>query len=231
MKLAFPGIEVTRTREALIVRSERPLTAVSSAMVGGGMTQVRFIVNRHVRRDYACDEPEADLTAFARRLSIVEPFVGLMTAVTMDKAVSVSMALDELTVAVIATVGLSNPCAAGCTRPLPVKPGTVNLIILVDADLTPAAMVNTVITATEAKTGLFWEQRVRTADGHAASGTSTDAVVAACTGTGPRCAYGGPATPLGWLVGRCVRAALEKGFAKDRQGKDRGRGLTKTSFP
>ena len=53
-----------------------------------------------------------------------------------------------------------------------------------DGALTPAAMVNAVITATEAKTMTLAEWDVRTPEGEPASGTSTDTVVVACTGRG-----------------------------------------------
>jgi adenosylcobinamide amidohydrolase len=31
-----------------------------------------------------------------------------------------------------------------------------------------------------------------------------------CTGRGPVLPYAGPATPVGWLIGRCVRQALKE---------------------
>ena len=75
-------------------------------------------------------------------------------------------------------------------------------------------MVNAIITATEAKTDLLLQRRIPTPDGAAATGTSTDSVVVACAGTGNQLPYAGPATTVGWLIGRCVRrslaAALEK---------------------
>ena len=37
---------------------------------------------------------------------------------------------------------------------------------------------------------------------------STDAVVVACTGRGKPLFYAGPATTVGWLIGRCVRKGL-----------------------
>ncbi len=48
------------------------------------------------------------------------------------------------------------------------------MILLIDACLTPAAMVNAVITATEVKTQVLMAHGVRTPEGYAATGTSTD---------------------------------------------------------
>ena len=114
---------------------------------------------------------------------------------------------DGVTVAPVVSVGLSNTSNAGVTPPLAVSPGTINAILLVDAALTPGAMVNAVITATEAKTMTLAEWDVRTPQGDPASGTSTDSVVVAYTVRGAGLSYAGPATTVGWLVARTVRAA------------------------
>jgi adenosylcobinamide hydrolase len=85
--------------------------------------------------------------------------------------------------------------------------------LLIDAHLTPAAMVNAVITATEAKTNILLEQSVSTPEGHPATGTSTDAIVIACTGRGKPLPYAGPATLIGSLIGRTVRQTLSQAIA------------------
>ncbi len=69
-------------------------------------------------------------------------------------------------------------------------------------------MVNAVIITTEVKTHLLLERGVRIPGGHVATGTSTDAVVVACTGRGDSLPYAGPATRVGWLIGQSVRQAL-----------------------
>jgi len=104
-------------------------------------------------------------------------------------------------------------------RPLP---GTINVILVIDAALSPAAMVNAVISATEAKTMMLAEWHVLTPEGEPASGTSTDAVVVACTGRGAGHDYAGPATAVGWLIGRTVRAAIAQ-ICSDKIARDGGR--------
>jgi iron complex transport system ATP-binding protein len=210
MRLEFPGVAVTVTEEALVVRSEKPLLVLSSAVAGGGMARVRYIINRHVERGYVCQDPEAELAAFAKACCITEPFVGLMTAVPMEKARAVSLSRDGLTVAVLATAGLGNLAAPGLSPPASAQPGTINLVVLVDAALSSAAMVNAIITATEAKAHVLMERGARTAEGYRATGTSTDAVVLACTSNGAVHQYAGPATLMGWLVGRGVCSVLEE---------------------
>ena len=50
--LDFPGVALTCTSEVFIVRSQQPLAVLSSAVVGGGFMQARYLLNRHVHRDY-----------------------------------------------------------------------------------------------------------------------------------------------------------------------------------
>ncbi|HFQ95021.1 MAG TPA: hypothetical protein ENK30_00460 [Anaerolineae bacterium] len=208
----MPGFTLARDDEALILRSAAPLRILSSAVVGGGFTRARIILNRHVSKHYDNPDPAADLRAFAVARGIHEPFVGLMTAVYLHKTQVVTLAEDDLRLDLVMTAGFSNVTAAGLSPPAsrihPASPGTINLILLIDGDLSPAAMVNAVITATEAKTHTLLTWGLPTPDGHPATGTSTDAVVIACTGRGPRLPYAGPATPIGHLIARAVRQAL-----------------------
>ena len=219
---SIPGVTVTIAESAVRVASERPLTILSSAIVGGGLTEVRDIVNMHVDDVAADARPEDDLRAFASGLGITAPFVGLMTAAKTQNARLAEASRDGLTVASVVSVGLSNRSCAGATAPAPTGPGTINALVLIDAALTPAALVNAVITTTEAKAMALAAWDVRTRDGLPASGTSTDAVVVACTGRGEPLHYAGPVTTVGWLVARTVREAIER-ICHEQVARDGGR--------
>jgi iron complex transport system ATP-binding protein len=208
--IEFPDLTCTRTDKVLLLHCARPLTVLSSAVVGGGFTQARTLLIRHVPKGYDHPDPVRDLRAFARHHGIEEPFVGLMTAAYLHRARAATQRDGELTVAAVVTAGLSNPAAPGLSPPAVPTTGTINTILLVDARLTPAAMVNAVITATEAKAHVLLAQGARTLEGHPATGTSTDAIVVACTGRGTPLPYAGPVTRVGWLIGRCLRRALEE---------------------
>ncbi|GIX45874.1 MAG: adenosylcobinamide amidohydrolase [Candidatus Tectimicrobiota bacterium] len=210
MQLDFPGLSVTWLAEALLLHSQQPLQVLSSALVGGGFTRSRYILSRHVPRHYHHPDPAADLAAFARAVGVPTPFVGLMTAVALRRARAATLRADGLTAAAVVTAGLSNPSTPGVSPPAVGLPGTINVVLLLDADLAPAAMVGAVITATEAKTAVLLERGVLTPQGSPATGTSTDAVVVACTRRGRPLPYAGAATQLGWLIGRCVRTALHE---------------------
>lgn len=212
------GLTLTIAREALWLRSDRPMDLLSSGPGGDGVRAGRHIIGLYVDKGYCRDDPERDLAALARRLGIgaAERWVGLMTGVALDEAAVVVRERGGLKVASIVTVGLGNASAAGrdpwdlAERP---PPGTINSIVAVGAALTPAGLVNAVVTATEAKALALVERGVRTARGERASGTSSDAIVIAALPpphepAGPPLRYAGPATTLGLLIGRAVREAV-----------------------
>jgi iron complex transport system ATP-binding protein len=202
------GVEIEVGPAAVWVRSQAPLSVLGSAVVGGDLDATQHVVNMHVSRDYASDDPGADLRAFARRLGIRDPFVGLMTAAWTDRASVAWEEADGIRAGVVATVGLSRPAAAGVCSPVAWRPSTINLIAVLDARLERGAAVNGVITVTEAKVGALVEAGVVTAEGVQATGTVTDAVVIAWTGRGPRAPYLGPGTVAGWCLARAARRAV-----------------------
>ena len=208
------GIEIAAGPDAVWVRSEAPLRVLASAVVGGDLDVTRHVVNMHVQRGYDAPDPAADLHAFARRLGIVEPFVGLMTAARTDEVRIVWEEAEGIRAGAIVTVGLSVAVAAGLTPPVAWQLSTINVIVVLDAVLDRAVAVNGVITATEAKAGALAEAGIRTADGALATGTVTDAVVVAWTGRGARVPYLGPGTVAGWCVGRAVRQAVLQGIPR-----------------
>jgi iron complex transport system ATP-binding protein len=227
----LPGITVTAAERAVRISSERPLRVLGSAVVGGGCGVAREILNLHVDDRYDGERPDEDLAAVAAELGIRGPFVGLMTAAYTQFARCAVERLGDLAVAAVVSVGLSNTSSAGVTPPIEAGPagggaapgpGTINIVLLVDGALTPAAMVNAVITATEAKTMTLIEWDVRTPQDDPASGTSTDTVVVACTGRGEELGYAGPATPVGWLAARAVRAAMTR-ICEEKVARDGGR--------
>jgi adenosylcobinamide hydrolase len=207
---ALPGIAVHVHPEVVHVQSQKPLTTLSSSFYGGGFRRVRHILNATVPQDYSSDTPDADLRTIARQLGIKAPFVGLLTAVPMRNARSVFSEEADLRIGVLVTAGVGNATCAGMSRPFTAGPGTINIIALLDARLSHAAMANALITLTEAKCAVLQELDVRTAQGWHATGTSTDTVTVAMTGSGPAHPYAGPATRIGWLLAQLARQAVRE---------------------
>jgi len=209
--MTIAGVHVDIGHEAVVVRADEPLTTASSAVVGGGLGRASAIVNLHVPKNFRGEHADRVLEAFVARRSIPAPWVGLLTGARTEKAEVATETIDGITAVAIVTVGLSNPASAGRTAVAAWLPSTINTILVVDAAATPAALVNLVMTVTEAKVMVVAEAGVRTLDGDPASGTSTDAIVIAATGRGRRCEFGGPVSDLGWAAARAARAALSQG--------------------
>jgi len=217
------GIEYEIGPEAVVVRSRAPLAVISSAVAGGGVGAARAIVNLHVPKNFCpgsrsgLEDWELPLAEFARRSGISPPYVGLLTSAWTEHAEVAEEEEHGLTVLAVITVGLGNPIAAGFTPAGAAAPAPINTILVVAAAPGPAAMVNCVISVTEVKTAALLAAGVVCPDGRPATGTSTDAVVVAATGRGPRCRFGGPMSDLGAVVTRAARRALETGVRRWRE--------------
>ena len=207
-------VEIDVGPDAVWVRSAAPLRVLASAVVGGDLDVTRHVVNMHVRRGYDSADPGGDLRAFARGLGIAEPFVGLMTAAFTHEACSVWEEAEGVRVGAVATVGLGVPVAAGVTPPVAWQPSTINVVVLLDAELERATAVNGIITATEAKVGALADAGILTAEGAPATGTVTDSVALVWTGRGRRVPYLGPGTVAGWCLARTVRQAILQGIPR-----------------
>jgi len=208
------GVEVEIDPEAVVVTATRPLAVLSSAVVGGGPGRARAIVNLHVDKHCPWGDAAVRLEAFATGRALPAPRVGLLTAAWTERAEVAAESARGLTALVVATVGLGNAVAAGWSPAAAPPPGTVNTIVVVDADVEPAALVNLALTVTEVKTLVLVSSGLSCEDGAAASGTSTDAVVIAATGRGPTVRFGGPISDAGWLVARAARTALAAGVRR-----------------
>jgi adenosylcobinamide amidohydrolase len=169
------------------------------------------VLNVHVPKNFPCADVAGTVAAAARRVGVPAPWVGLLTGAWTERAEIATAMADEVRALVVATVGLSNPSAAGISARAAPLPATINTIAVVDADPEPAALVNLVATLAEVKTDVLRAAGVRCDNGRLATGTSTDAVVIAATGRGARCRYGGPLTDVGWAAASAAREALERG--------------------
>jgi adenosylcobinamide hydrolase len=166
----------------------------------------------HVVRGNCGVDPDGMVEAYARRRGLAAPCVGLLTGARTQDATIGEEGAEGYHALVIVTVGLSNRMAAGRAPIARWTPSTINTIVLVEGDPEPAALVNLALTVTEVKVLALIEAGIRDADGRPVTGTSTDAVVVAATGQGPRARYGGPVSALGWTVARAARRALDDGL-------------------
>lgn len=224
---AYPGLRLSRGERHLALHLPKEADALASAVYGGGMVRLQRMVNIYVDRFYRCDDPERDIRALLQTWGYpLEGTAGLLTAVRLQHAAVAEEKHDEASVFVCATAGVSNGARAGSPRttfPADYVPGTINLMIAVDGRMTPAAMVNAIITATEAKAAALADLGVADAEnGLPATGTTTDAVI---LGVSQSPAYGllhpyaGTATNIGGRIGRLVYGAVQEALAAAGVGR------------
>jgi len=212
------GLAVRTGPEAVVIVAAQPLRVLSSAVHGGGLASARAVVNLHVGKDDPCADPAGMLAAYAHNAGLPELFVGLLTGAWTEHATVAEEDGAGIPALAVATVGLSNRIAAGRAPVSGRTHGTINTIVVVDADPGPSALVNAVITVTEVKALLLHEAGVRDVAGAPVSGTSTDTVVIAAKGRGASARFGGPASELGWSIAQAARRAL---WARIRSRQER----------
>jgi adenosylcobinamide amidohydrolase len=189
----------------LVWRAEKPLLAVGTAPLGGGIGVRGWVVNATVPMSYDRDDPADHLAELTDGLGLDGPGVGLLTGVDVADVV----ARTAGGVRVWATVGLGTLvwAAAPASATPAQRVGTVNIVGYIPVRLKEAALVNAVATVTEAKAQAIWEL------GLPATGTPTDAVTLLCPADGEPAPYGGPRSTWGAPLARAVHAAVLAGGA------------------
>jgi len=192
-------------RPALVWPLPPGTVAIASAVLGGGLGPREWVLNAQVGLDYAHADPDCHVASIASGLGLRPACgVGLLTAASvLDVAVAA-----EAGVECAATVGLSAPTWAAAAEEATSSwsAGTINLVCWVPAELCGAALVNAVITATEAKSQCLGEA------GLAGTGTASDAIVV-CSPAGGSERYGGPRSRWGSRLARAVHRAVTAGTA------------------
>ncbi|MCS4540865.1 MAG: phosphatidylglycerophosphatase A [Euryarchaeota archaeon] len=210
-KLKIPNVKCKIEDKALIISSTQPLKILSSAVLNGGFCETRSIVNCQVPKNFEHKNPKEYLIQKLKKLKLNEPIVGLMTAANIKNVSIVRKTIKNTSVVSFVTAGLSNPATAG--KPSQAKVGTINIITLIDGNLTNSALVEAVKTITEAKSVALFELDVRNKKDFA-SGTTTDAVVVGCTGKGQFFEYCGIGTNIGYATASTAREGVKQGIER-----------------
>jgi adenosylcobinamide amidohydrolase len=197
-----PGFD----RPALLWELAMPRRCVATAVVGGGIGNRGWIANVNVPLGYDHPDPSQHATELAAALGCSGPGCCLLTGVDV-RGVTVG---EDAGVEAFATVG---PDSVGWAADEGAtwtewRPDTINCIVFVPARLTEAALVNLVMTASEAKAQALFECRIP------GTGTPSDAIVV-CTESGHVTEasqwYGGPRSYWGARVARAVHRAVVDG--------------------
>ena len=214
------------------VRFAQRRPVLSSSTLNGGWCQASDLVIMKVAGSSEDEtphlgDPAVTLQSYSDGLGIEGATVGMMTSASMDSYREICKTEQGVEITAIVTAGLSNALCAGDragmrqfdTPRLPA--GTINIVVITNALLAQAAMVESVMMITEAKTAAMRELGVRsTESGKTATGTGTDAV-AIVNGCGPaNIRYAGKHVLFGELLATAVIDAIKESL-KDRLSKYR----------
>jgi adenosylcobinamide hydrolase len=191
----------------LVWRFDEPRAVASTASIGGGLGRRDWVINAQVAIDYSRRDQEGHGAELARAVGVSGPGVVMLTATDVGRC---HHAKDG-DVLVDATVGLTHPTwaadadgAGGGSRP-----GTINILATLPVRLTDAALLNALVTVTEAKTQALLEA------GIPGTGTASDAVTVACPAAGPQEPFAGPRSVWGARLARAAHAAVLAGATRD----------------
>lgn len=190
---------------------DAPRAALSSAPVGGGSAAIDWLLNIGVPDGYFRTDLTDHARDIARRLGLTGSGTAMLTAADVHRTVRA----DDGGVVVDATVGVTKPTWAADVDDAHGRrvdgrwvPGTINIVVQVPVALSPAAAVNAVMTATEAKTQALFEAGVP------GTGTASDAVTVVWPPVLPVEAFAGPRSTWGARIGRAVHAAVRDGLER-----------------
>ncbi len=193
-----------RRRDAVLWQFDSGWRALTSAVHGGGLlTDCRWVVNAEVALDYRRPDPARHAAEIADELGLAPGHGAVL--LTAARVAEVTSAQDG-GASCDATVGLSVPTWAADEDDAGIvwRPGTINLVCTVPVAWDDSALVNAVMTVTEAKTQALLDRGVP------GTGTASDAVVICCRPGGGE-PFGGPRSPWGSRLARATYAAVLEG--------------------
>ena len=158
----------------------------------------------------------------AKRLGLAPEWTsGMGTAAHMENASVVSRSYKELTVTAIVTGGVETNGGrvgdpASYYKTAEKKCGTINIMLVIDADLPPGILARALVTCTEAKTAALQELMApsRYSTG-LATGSGTDQTIVVANSESPLFFEdAGKHSKLGELIGLAVMAAVKEALKK-----------------
>ncbi|WP_434752398.1 adenosylcobinamide amidohydrolase [Paenibacillus amylolyticus] len=234
---SWPGLHISAHERHIKAQSADPALALSSAVYGGGMLELNRVFNIYVDKHYRCDDPPRDIAeALQDWQEQADQCAGLLTAVRLEHTSIQEYRSSEFGLLCCTTAGVSNAARAGSERTVfdvhgkkekpPYIPGTINIMLWFNGQMTPGAMVNAVQTAVEAKAAALADAGIADSEnGLPATGTTTDAMVLAvgqpADHSQPLHTYAGTATALGAAIGRLVYDTVKESLEAGLQWKER----------
>lgn len=213
--------KLDHTKDYFHVEFAEPVKMLSSAILNGGFQYACHFLNVKVdanfngeRTDF--ESPEISLDKLAKKNNWTGNCVGMMTAAYMKSFRSVKIERQGVWIEALVTAGVSNARRAGDIADYQFmneeceKLGTINILLLTNAELTKAAMVESLMILAEAKAACMQDLNIKSrVSDTIATGTGTDSAAIAC-GKGPKVKYCGKHVLFGEILAKAVIQAISQ---------------------
>lgn len=217
--------------KTITIEFRNPRKILSTEIFNGGYQEnLKGIYN------HTCDETETYLLAptYEEHLRLLtqridldpESMTGMSTGVDVRNTAIRTESFENLTVTAIVTAGIENNAGrAGdptdnyfpVDKTILQKPGTINIILAIDADMPSGIMARALVTCTEAKTAAIQELMVGSLYSNGlATGSGTDqTIIIANPSSELYFEFAGKHSKLGELIGKAVKNAVKEALFKE----------------
>lgn len=227
------GDDVYRYYKSIVILFKQPRKVLSTSVYNGGYSENLTAVFNHDCNPGAGMACTLRAPTYEEHMKLVAKDIGLDpdtvsgigTAASMENVAIKSEAYANLTVTVLATGGVEvNGGRVGdpATYFQPVeksaisKPGTINIMLLIDSDMPPGTLARALVTCTEAKTAALQELMAGSNySSGLATGSGTDqTIIIANPASKLYLESAGKHSKLGELIGRTVKQAVKEALKK-----------------
>ncbi len=206
---------INQTNDYICIDLLQDRKVLSSAVANGGLARTRYLINCRVDSASKCNlPPERYIAQQCQIAAIPVNAVGMMTAASMNSFRWIRKQHQDTFVDALVTTGLDNARCAGdpaeCRHigDAPAQQGTINIFLITNANLSPAAMAEALMMVTESKTTVLNQLGITSKISEMiATGTGTDST-AIVNGSGRYVAYCGKHVLMGEMIAKAVKEAL-----------------------
>ena len=221
---------VYRYNKTIVILFEEPRKVLSTSLFNGGYHENLSAVYNH-NSDYtagmSCISNYHDnMRQVAKEVGLDPNTVsGMGTAASMENVAIQSETFENLTVTAIVTGGVEvNGGRVGdpadyfqpVEKTIFNKPGTINIMLVIDSDMPPGILARALVTCTEAKTAAL--QELMSGSNYSnglATGSGTDqTIVVANPASDLYLLSAGKHSKLGELIGRAVKKAVKEALLR-----------------
>ncbi len=234
------GDQFSREDRAIVIKLTGARMVLSTSGLNGGCRENLLHLFNYCEVHDAADErcsmraPTYDqhLRMLAEELGL-NPLTatGLSTAARMKYAKVYTESYEDFSVTAIVTAGIDiNGSRAGDPAlwhekegiPVPEKPGTINIMLFIDAHLSAGTLTRSLVTATEAKTAALQEVLAPSCYSHGlATGSGTDGtIIVSNLESSTSLTNAGQHSKLGEYIGRVVKSTVKEALVAENGFSD-----------